>query len=116
MLANGRTILSTCAIRSATRGGSCTPSALRKELKKLTITMAAVALAAALDAGRGRGGGSGGVAVVDEDGSRSGGGKRFPLTTAVFCCTLKIDVDIVRGTIHGKYGRYYIPITFLSRE
>ena len=30
---------------------------------------------------------------------------------------LKIDIDIVRGgTIHGKYGRYYIPITFLSRE
>ena len=118
MLANGRTILSTCAIQSATRGGLCTPSALRKELKKLTITMAAVALAAALDAGRGRGGGSGGVAVVDEDGSRSGGGKRFPLTTLpFFCCTLKIDVDIVRGTIHGKYhGRYYIPITFLSRE
>jgi len=68
-----RTILSTCAIRSATRGGSCMPSVLRccwcKELKKLTITMAAVALAAALDAGRGQGGGSGGVAVVvDEDG------------------------------------------------
>ncbi len=90
---------------------------MRKEQQKLTITMAAVALAAALDAGRGRGGGSGGVAVVDQDGSRSGGGKRFPLTTAVFCCTLKIDVDIMRGgTIHGKYGRYYIPITFLSRE
>ena len=70
-------------------GGSCTPSALRKELKKLTITMAAVALSAALDAGRGRGGGSGGVGVVDEDGSRSGGGKRFPLTTAVFLLHIK---------------------------
>ena len=92
MLANGRTILSTCAIRSATRGGSCTPSALRKELQKHTITMAALALAAALDAGRGRGGGSGGVAVVDEDGSRSGGGscgERFPLTTAVFLLHIK---------------------------
>ncbi len=57
----------------------------RKELKKLTITMAAVALAAALDAGRGRGGGSGGVAAVDEDGSSGDScGERFPLTTAVF--------------------------------
>ncbi len=90
-----RTISSTCAIRSATRGGSCTPSVLlccwRKELKKLTITMVAVAMAAALDAGRGRGGGSGGVAVVDEDGSSGGGScdERFPLTTAIFLLHIK---------------------------
>jgi hypothetical protein len=59
--------------------------------------MAAAALAGALDAGRGRGGGSGGVAVVvDEDGGSGGGscGEWVPLT-----CTLKIDVDIVRGTL-----------------
>jgi hypothetical protein len=42
--------------------------------------------------------------------------KGFHSPLPFFCCTLKIDVDIVRGTIHGKYGRYYIPITFLSRE
>ena len=63
--------------------------------------MAAAALAGALDAGRGRGGGSGGVAVVDEDGSRSGGGKRFPLTTAVFL--LHIMVSMV-GTTYPSHS------------
>ena len=49
------------------RGGSHTPSALRrcqsKELKKLTITTASMALPAALGMLQGRGGGNGEVAV-----------------------------------------------------